>query len=898
MLLGRLRIRGKLALLVIIPLLSMVGLAVPVVIDRVTAAREAADTAETVRVASRVGSLVQDLQQERLLSVGLLLGRVSRTELIQKSATVDDRVADLRAETLPTAVRKSLDGVRRLEDVRNATLGGRATPQQILTVFGEVDTALIDALRLPFQVDTDTAAGRQVLALDALLRVDEALSSCTTQIVLVKATGDPQVARSFVACMAGLNVDNRRFRKLITPEQLKVAELDDAAVAARTSPTFLVDSLRDPDKAIAPVPLDVLFPSARSMITLGQFVEKKVVADVIAETRAREREALTAAWLVSLAAAAILLVVVLLSMTVARTVARPLSRLTRSAERVARVTEAELTRVADDESETVPPVRLDPVEVSARDEIGDLARAFDRVQHTAARLVERQVAGRRNVAQMFGHVGRRTQNLVGRQIALIDRLERQETDPGRLEHLYRLDHISSRLRRNAGSLVVLSGATGSDGHVAPVPLADVVRLALGEIEDYTRVDVEVPPGVAAAPAIAGDLVLTLAELMENATSFSPPHTRVVVTGELTEGGARLVVVDHGIGLTEDRMTEENARFTRRERLDLAPTEVLGLFVVGRLARRHGWSVRLSHTPGSGVTAALEIPGASLVIRRPEPVGAGAGRAAVSGTREPEPPAVEAPSGFDAELLTRATRSMSSGDPWNAFGHQADTAEPIEDQGRATGGPPPAWPPSDTRPVGPAARPGHVSPPTPVVGPAPAAPPAAGPATGPTLTPPATRPAPAPAGSSPVMPAPTGPNPVGPPAGRPGTRSPIRQRVPGANLPATPPAGPAGPATGGPLIGVPADPSSVRALVEAFQDGVRRAEGDVDHAPPAAERPRLSRRVPGANLSVSPAQSVPPTSSDPGDPVEVRNRISEFEAGVARALREVSTDRRYEEDPSR
>ncbi|MGV9765269.1 nitrate- and nitrite sensing domain-containing protein [Micromonospora tulbaghiae] len=963
MLLGRLRIRGKLALLVIIPLLSMVGLAVPVVIDRVTAARQAAGTAETVRVASRVGSLVQDLQQERLLSVGLLLGRVSRTELIQKSATVDDRVADLRAEPLPAAVRDSLDGVRRLEDVRNATLAGRATPQQILTVFGEVDTALIDALRLPFRVDTDTAAGRQVLALDALLRVDEALSSCTTQIVLVKATGDPQVSRAFVACMAALNVDNRRFRKLITPEQLKVAQLDDAAVAARTSPTFLVDSLRDPDAAIAPVPLDVLFPSARSMITLGQFVEKKVVADVIAETRAREREALTAAWLVSLAAAAILLVVVLLSMTVARTVARPLSRLTRSAERVARVTEAELTRVADDESETVPPVRLDPVEISARDEIGDLARAFDRVQHTAARLVERQVAGRRNVAQMFGHVGRRTQNLVGRQIALIDRLERQETDPGRLEHLYRLDHISSRLRRNAGSLVVLSGATGSDGHVAPVPLADVVRLALGEIEDYTRVDVEVPPGVAASPAIAGDLVLTLAELMENATSFSPPHTRVVVTGELTDGGARLVVVDHGIGLTEDRMAEENARFTRRERLDLAPTEVLGLFVVGRLARRHGWSVRLSHTPGGGVTAALEIPGASLVIRRPEPVGVSAGRAAVPGAREPEPPAVEAPAGFDAELLTRATRSMSSGDPWNAFGSQADAAEADEDAGPATGGPPPVWP----TPAVPPAPPGHVSPPTPVVGPAPAAPPAAGPATGPTLTPPATRPAPstgpalappstgptlvpppagpavapqhrpavapqhrpavapqhgphgpgiapqhgpglvpppggtrppAPAGPPPAVPAPTGPNPVGPPAGRPGTRSPIRQRVPGANLPAAPTAGPAGPATGGPLIGVPADPSSVRALVEAFQDGVRRAEGDVDHAPPAADRPRLNRRVPGANLSVSPAPSVPPTSSDPGDPVEVRNRISEFEAGVARALREVSIDRRYEEDPSR
>nr|WP_030502784.1 nitrate- and nitrite sensing domain-containing protein [Micromonospora purpureochromogenes] len=943
MLLARLRIRGKLALLVIIPLLSMVGLAVPVVIDRVAAAQRAADTAETVRIASRVGSLVQDLQQERLLSVGLLLGRVSRTELIQKSATVDDRVADLRAETLPATVRESLDGVRKLDDVRTATLAGRATPGQILTAFSEVDTALIDALRLPYQVDTDTAAGRQVLALDALLRVDEALSSCTTQIVLVKATGDPQMSRSFVACMAALNVDNRRFRRLITPEQLKVAELDDAAVAARTSPTFLVDSLRDPDAAIAPVSLDVLFPASRSMITLGQFVEKKVVADVIAETRAREREALTAAWLVTVAAGVILLVVVLLSMTVARTVARPLSRLTRSAERVARVAEAELTRVADDESESVPPVRLDPVEVSARDEIGELARAFDRVQHTAARLVERQVAGRRNVAQMFGHVGRRTQNLVGRQIALIDRLERQETDPGRLEHLYRLDHISSRLRRNAGSLVVLSGATGSDGHVAPVPLADVVRLALGEIEDYTRVDVEVPPGVAAAPAIVGDLVLTLAELMENATSFSAPHTRVVVTGELTDGGARLVVVDHGIGLTEERMAEENARFDRRERLDLAPTEVLGLFVVGRLARRHGWHVRLTPTPGGGVTATLEVPADSLVVRRPEPVFATATLAAVPpGGHERGPAAVEPPAGFDAELLSRATRSMSSGNPWNAFGKRDDAPEPAEDPGLpTTAGAPPAWPPAAgppaTLPAGPAARPGPTSPPTPVVGPGPVAPPAAAPTTGPTRTPPtgpalapaagtssppAVRPAHTPTvGSAPVPTAgpasapplgpartappaggrpsvPAGPEPVGPPAGRPGARSPIRQRVPGANLPAPAPAAPAGPATGGPLIGVPADPASVRALVEAFQDGVRRAEGHTALVPPATERPRLSRRVPGANLADTPVQSTPPASSDPGDPVEVRNLVNEFEAGVARALREVSPDRHYEEDPSR
>ncbi|WP_406040240.1 nitrate- and nitrite sensing domain-containing protein [Micromonospora sp. NBC_00898] len=832
MLLGRLRIRGKLALLVIIPLLSMVGLAVPAVLDRVAAAQRAGDIAASVRVASRIGSLVQDLQQERLLSVGLLLGRVTRTELIQKSSGVDDRVADLRAGRLPDRVAAALDGVRKLAELRTAVLAGKATPTQIMEAFGPVDMALIEALRLPFGVDTHTPAGRQVLALDALLRTDEKLGACATLIVLVKATGDPQVIAGYIACMAALQVDNLRFRSLITAEQFKLAQLDDAAVAARTSPTFQTDSVKDPVAAIAAVPLDALFPSVRSMITLGQFVEKKIVADVIAETTAEKRRSLTIAWLLGGAAILILAIVVLLSMAVARTVARPLTRLTRSADRVARVAEAELVRVVDDDSEAGQPVRLDPVDVRARDEIGDLARAFERVQSTAARLVERQVAGRRNVAQMFGHVGRRTQNLVGRQIALIDRLERQEADPGRLKHLYRLDHISSRLRRNAGSLVVLSGAGGTDGHVAPVQLADVVRLALGEIEDYTRVDVQVPPGVSAAPATVGDLVLALAELMENATVFSPPHTRVAVGGELTDGGARLSVVDRGIGMTEERLAEENARLTRRERLDLAPTEVLGLFVVGRLARRHGWTVDLAPTAGGGVTARLEIPAALLVVRRPERAGVTVARAAVPArdrralgqparpgralTAAAVPAAVEEHPGLDPALL-RATRSLETAESWNAFGAAAE---------EGTDAPPPAVPMGA---------------------------PAAGAAAG--------------------------------------TRPLIRQRVPGASLPRTGP-------TAKPVDATHADPSAVRALVEDFQAGVRRAERNATPVELTPDRPRLSRRVPGANLAVAPPHA-PVASQHPGDPAEVRNLITEFEAGVARALREVGPDHhRHEEGSSR
>ncbi|MET8088897.1 nitrate- and nitrite sensing domain-containing protein [Micromonospora sp. NPDC005220] len=869
MLLGRLRIRGKLALLVVIPLLSMVGLAVPVMLDRVAAAQRAGDTAERVRLASRVGSLVQDLQQERILSVGFLLGRIERSELVRKSADVDDRVADLRAarsDALTDQVDRALDGVSSLIDLRTAVLARAANPGQVMDAFGPVNKGIIESLRLPFSVDTNTLPGRQVLALDGLLRADEGLGACATLSLLVKAFGTPDSTAGYVACIAALQVDNARFRSLITPEQLTVAQLNEAAVAARTSPDFLVTSARDPAGAVRDVPLEVLFPAVRTMIRLGQFVEKKLVADVLAEVTAEQRRALTAAYLVGAVAALILTLVVLLSVAVARTVARPLTRLTRSADRVARVAEAELVRVTDDETERPQAVRLEPVDIRANDEIGDLARAFDRVQNTAAQLVERQVAGRRNVAQMFGHVGRRTQNLVGRQIALIDRLEQQEADPGRLEHLYRLDHISSRLRRNAGSLVVLSGSAGADAHTAPVPLADVVRLALGEIEDYTRVEVQVPAGVSAAPAVVGDLVLALAELMENATVFSPPHTRVLVAAETSGLGARITVVDHGIGMSEQRLAEENARFTRRERLDLAPTEVLGLFVVGRLARRHGWQVALAATGGGGVTAQLEIPSTSLVLRRADRAGAAVARAAVPDrgrrttvTLDPEQPrvaAVAVPARFDSDLLSRATRSLDAGPSWNAFGQgQPEQAAPE--------------PPS--------------------------------------------------------------PEPAGKPAG-----PRVRQRVPGATLHATA-------AATRPVDATGADPAAARALVEAFQAGVRRAELQVTpgldgasartaNDPPAGAgaavmdpdttvdlpstpggagptvpggggstdaapgRPRLSRRVPGANLTAIPACQ--PPSTHLGDPAEVRDLINEFEAGVARALREVSPDHRNEEGSSR
>ncbi|GAB3968104.1 nitrate- and nitrite sensing domain-containing protein [Plantactinospora veratri] len=997
--LGRLRIRGRLALLAILPLLSTIGLAVPVLVDRISSAREAADTAETVRRAGQVGTLVQDLQRERLLSVGYLLNVVDRSELVQQGAQVGDRIADLRAEfgdQLTQEIDSAIGGIGRLTDLRTGVLNRRVRPDQVIPAFGQVHTALIESLGLTWSADASTTEGRQMIALDAVLRTDEGISAAASLIVLVAGTKNPASGIAYVGTMARLEANLARFRSFATPAQNELYSLIERATAARTGPEFLSAGAADPTEAIAELDLADLFPAASSLITLGQFIEKKIVTDVVAEVTDQRQRAIAGAYTVGLLVLLTIALMMLLSLAVARTVARPLTRLTVSAERMARAAEEELTRIVDDESESYQPIRLDPVDVDGRDEIGDLARAFERVQGTAARLVERQAASRRNVAQMFGHVGRRTQNLVGRQIALIDRLEHQETDPGRLQHLYRLDHVSSRLRRNASSLVVLSGGAGGDGHVAPLPLGDVVRLALGEIEDFTRVDVQVRLDVAVAPGVIGDLVLTLAELMENATAFSPPHTRVTVLAEVVPGGVRLNLVDHGIGMTPERLAEENARLTRRERLDLVPTEVLGLFVVGRLARRHGWRVTLSATtPGGGVTVGVEIADRLLVTRRPEselptprasasaplpvrPVklsegGVPQGRATVPTAAEPAPPGlaepvpsrpaepapvtpvpvapepvpaaagpapvfrlpelmpVAVPAGpvFDEELIRRATRSLTAGQPWNAF-----LTRPV-----ATAGPESAEPGAARPGTDPAGRPGGAGPGDPDTG--------SGAAT---------------SGAPATPSADSGP---GPASSGPGTG--LRQRVPGAQLPNTTSRSRPEP--------TPADPSVVRALIEEFEAGVRRAQreqqtrptdpdhpseqigtgpGEPDQAVPrpvssASERPadplpdgtppernaprpeggnvrpvgsasrpngtsaatpaatgappRLNRRVPGANLSVplptTPLGQAPAVATaGPGDPDQVRELMMQFESGVARALSEVRTEHRHEEGTPR
>jgi len=809
-----------------IPLIAVAALAVPIVIDRAALAGRAADTVRTVQAGGQIGSLAQDLQQERLLAIGYLLNSVDRSRLVLQEAAVTDRIADIRAELggqLDAELAAAVDAVDGLAEVRAAVRDRTADSDQVMTAYGDLIERLLDGLKLVDSADIATPEGRQIVALDAALRLDAAISAGAAHMLLVVGSRDPQAATRYALSLVTTQEHAARFSRFATADQVALYSLVEEALDQRLGSGFSDASQAgtqngspvDPAQVLAGLSAATLFPSLESLIALGRFVERKIVIDVTVDVTRRQEQVLLTAYGVVAGALLVLLVVVALSLYVARSVAQPLARLTFSADRVARIAEAELVRVADDESERPDPVRLDPVEVTATDEIGDLARAFERVQQTAARLVERQVSSRRNVAQMFGHVGRRTQNLVGRQLAIIDRLEREETDPRRLQHLYRLDHVSSRLRRNAGSLVVLSGATGAEEHMAPLPVSDVIRLALGEIEDYTRVDVQAPAGYALQPSVIADLVLLLAELMENGTVFSPPHTRVTVTAGPLDDGLRVSVIDRGLGLSPERLAEENARLTRRERLDLVPTEVLGLFVVGRLARRHAMEVELTATPGGGVTVTVDL-GPDLIVPAtgaPGPAmatGSTSRSPAVAPTIAPLPGTVPADAvligsgaGFNSSAVQRATRSLGTGTPWNAFG----TA------------------------VEPAGAPDQ---------------------------------------------------PTAAPAAEPVGRGPLRQRVPGAQHPVG-----SGPAA---LSDAPADPVAARALLEEFEAGVRRAQREVAQDPTVAGSDRLTQRVPGASLPDPPPASASPGNRQPWppDPQQAKESLDEFETGVQRALTEITT----------
>jgi signal transduction histidine kinase len=564
---------------------------------------------------------------------------------------------------------------------------------------------------------------------------------------------------------------------------------------------------------------------------------------------------------------------VALTVLVSLSITRPLRSLTRQAKEMAerRLPGAvsEILEIPLGEDVVVPQVA--PVRVNTRDEVSDVADALNKVQESALDLALEQAVLRRNIADSFVNLGRRNQNLLGRQLDFITELESKETDPDTLASLFRLDHLATRMRRNAESLLVLAGIEPPRQWAAPVRITDVVRAALGEVENYERVTVR---GVAPATvqgSAAADLAHLLAELIENALVFSPPDQTVDIRGAAHRAGQSagytLAIMDSGLGMPPSDVEAANRRLAGVESFTVAPSKYLGHYVAGNLAARHGIRVHLRSSPGTGIIASVELP--------PDILTPDTGSVGAPSDQRDLAPGPAAPASLSAGAQAHRARvagSAAAGPDSPGRGSMAPTDDQWASLARFAGESDRSWQ---------AAAP---------QAPAPQAPPAAGPPAGPPSQVP-WQDIPA-GGRSPARPA---PQPQSQPQPRSQAQFPPQFTPPPSSPSGWPPAAPAAPA--GPATQRSAPPS-------APQRGP---------APGTGTYPPLARRDRGAQMpttSLRPLRSAPPAEPPSGGrsaaqpPVhrpraadEVYGFLSSFTAGVQRGLDAARSGNAGGEDPS-
>jgi len=352
----------------------------------------------------------------------------------------------------------------------------------------------------------------------------------------------------------------------------------------------------------------VWYSAMSDRISKMQQAEQGVAGNIVARAKVLQQGAEHSALFTAVLTVLILLIVLAGALAVARSLVLPLRRLRAGALDIAAVQLPERVQQLGDAADPTASLDVEPIDVLSADEIGQVARAFDQVHAEAVRLAGNETMLRRNFNAMFVNLSRRSQSLIERLARMIDSLEQNEDDPDRLSNLFSMDHLVTRMRRNSENLLLLAGHEGARKWSEPVLLTDVARAATSEIEQYSRVTLNVQPGVAISGQAVSDVVHLLAEVIENATTFSPRDTQVHVSAqELTSGGVLIEVADNGVGLPEAMLAEMNWRLDNPPVIDVSVSRHMGLFAVARLAERHGVRVRLRARSPQGLTALVWLP---------------------------------------------------------------------------------------------------------------------------------------------------------------------------------------------------------------------------------------------------------------------------------------------------
>lgn len=618
--------RGRMARILALPLVAVLVLLVLVAAGPVGDFRESRRTTRSVDVALAVQSLVDALQNERGVAALVLGGNDSFTnELARVRTTVDTRRSQVAAlvagdGTVEGRVRGALTALDGLGPVRSATDSGAAARQATFTFYTQriatltgVDVGLTDV--------SDRELTREVAKLRALSDVAEGVAQERALLSGVFSAGGFRSGEfvEFAAMRAAKDAAWARFLALAEDDERTAAGYVADTGAARVVAHFEKVAIDAADGRHVVVNPQTWWSAHTTLLDGIRRLEEHEGGDI--RLRAFELQQQATMRLGGLLALVLFCAggSIYLAVLASRSVSRPLAVLASEAETVATerlpaaMRRLEAFDATSGGSEPAPP-RPTPVAPPPRasEEIRSVVAALNHLQDAAYRLAVDQAVQRRATLEALTNLGRRNQNLVRKQLRFISNLEKEEMDPTGLANLFELDHLATRMRRNAASLLVLTGSQTPGQWTSPTPVADVVRAAISEVEDYRRVALRRVDEVLVSGAVIGSLAHLLSELIENGLRFSPPDSEVEVVGRQLGEDYLVAVVDQGIGMTTAELAEANARLRGEGDFMVSPSRFLGHYVVGRLAEQAGVRVELLPSPVTGVTARIHLPKALLV----------------------------------------------------------------------------------------------------------------------------------------------------------------------------------------------------------------------------------------------------------------------------------------------
>ncbi len=614
----------KLSAVTVVPIIIALVLGITTIAGQVARSGDYQRLDRLVALAGQLRTLTGALQAERTLTAATLTaGTVGGTpELAAARKTADGAIAPFTAARgravdaeprLSAASQSAATQVVRLAALRKSADAGQFDPVQAVTEYTTVTTALLDlgtALTAsagdgtlggtPSALHDLQVAGEQVSISQALIAYGIARAGLAPSELATVRTAELRLADRLADFRAAANEAQRLDydTTVAGPDAQNRERLVQAALAGQgTEGDQTLRRMSEQDWNAA---------SAAVMTKTGEFAGRLNAAAAAASADQVDSSSSGAGLLAVLLFGAMVLAVAVVFL-ITRQLLRSLKVLRASALDVA---EKQLPdAVRNIQEGRAQSIEVQPVGVRTDDEVGEVARAFDKVHHQALRLATEQAAMRTGYGSVFVNLSRRSQSLVQRQLQLIEQLERDEEDADQLATLFQLDHLATRMRRNNENLMVLSGAEPGRRSGKPVGTTDMLRAAVSEIEQYQRVQVQPPPPARIVGYAASDLMRLVAELLDNATAFSAPETSVTVATRLAEDGALNVdILDKGIGMNECEVIEANTRLTEAGSVDLATSRRMGLFVVGRLASRHRIGVSLHGGKDIvGVRATVVVP---------------------------------------------------------------------------------------------------------------------------------------------------------------------------------------------------------------------------------------------------------------------------------------------------